>query len=206
MPGKVIILNGASSSGKTTLALALQQQLAEPYQHISLDQFRDGLPARTRGLNAPAGTPGASGLNVVPDLTEGEPLTHIRFGDHGAQVMRAMRRSVRTFSDLGLHVIVDDLMFEPDWLLDYANLLSVEHTWVIGIFCDPEEIERREAQRLGRFPGTARAHTQLVHSHGGNYDLQVDSSAGSAHDLATGIIARLQYPPQMLRVLADATS
>ena len=42
----VILLNGCSSAGKTTLALALQDVLTAPYQHIALDQFRDGMPGR----------------------------------------------------------------------------------------------------------------------------------------------------------------
>jgi chloramphenicol 3-O-phosphotransferase len=44
--GRIIFLNGSSSAGKTTLASTLQQLLDEPYQHIALDQFRDGLPGR----------------------------------------------------------------------------------------------------------------------------------------------------------------
>ena len=49
--GNIIFLNGSSSAGKTTLAIMLQQLLPEPYQHIALDQFRDGMPGRYRGLN-----------------------------------------------------------------------------------------------------------------------------------------------------------
>ena len=46
----VILLNGCSSAGKTTLALKLQQLLSEPYQHVALDQFRDGMPGRLEAL------------------------------------------------------------------------------------------------------------------------------------------------------------
>jgi chloramphenicol 3-O phosphotransferase len=35
--GRVIVPNGTSSSGKATLALALQERLDEPYMHVSLD-------------------------------------------------------------------------------------------------------------------------------------------------------------------------
>ena len=52
----VILLNGCSSAGKTTL-VALQNQLKEPYQHVGLDQFRDGMPGRVRGLNSWLVTP-----------------------------------------------------------------------------------------------------------------------------------------------------
>ena len=38
-PGRVILLNGASSSGKSTLAAALQAALDEPFLHVSSDRF-----------------------------------------------------------------------------------------------------------------------------------------------------------------------
>ena len=64
--GRIILLNGSSSAGKTTLAVTMQQLLRDPWHHIALDQFRDGMGGRYRGLNSPPGTPGARGLNVVP--------------------------------------------------------------------------------------------------------------------------------------------
>jgi len=38
-PGRIILLNGASSSGKSTLAKALQQALPEPFLHVSSDHL-----------------------------------------------------------------------------------------------------------------------------------------------------------------------
>ncbi len=90
--GKIIFLNGSSSAGKTTIAVMLQQLLDEPFQHIALDQFRDGMPGRFRGLNSPEGSPGARGLNVVPVDRNGEKVTEIRFGEVGEQILRGMRR------------------------------------------------------------------------------------------------------------------
>ena len=73
--GKILFLNGTSSAGKTTLSKGLQQALSECWQHIALDQFRDGLPDKYRGLNAPANTTGALGLNVIPDARDGQAFT-----------------------------------------------------------------------------------------------------------------------------------
>ncbi len=42
--GKIIFLNGASSSGKSTIAVLLQQRLEEPFLHMSLDAFIGMLP------------------------------------------------------------------------------------------------------------------------------------------------------------------
>ena len=50
-PGKIIILNGASSSGKTSILRALQEILEEPYLDAGLDKFIWMLPRRY--LNPP---------------------------------------------------------------------------------------------------------------------------------------------------------
>jgi chloramphenicol 3-O phosphotransferase len=53
-PGRIIFLNGASSSGKSTLAKAMQQALPEPFLHVSSDHLVASgmLPAR-RDLDGP---------------------------------------------------------------------------------------------------------------------------------------------------------
>lgn len=47
-PGRIIFLNGASSSGKSTLAKAMQEGLPEPFLHVSSDHMVASgmLPAR----------------------------------------------------------------------------------------------------------------------------------------------------------------
>jgi chloramphenicol 3-O phosphotransferase len=193
--GKIIFLNGSSSAGKTTLAIMLQQLLDEPYQHIALDQFRDGMPGRYRGLNSPEGSPGSSGLNIVPQENDGELLTHIRFGEHGEQVLRGMRRAIAAFAQTGNNVIVDDLLFRPDYLDDYAIALAQLPAWLIGIRCSLEVVNERESQRTGRFPGTATSHFHGVHAHDAEYDLEIDTSESTPKSCAEMIIERLETPP-----------
>ena len=196
--GKVIFLNGSSSAGKTTLAIMLQQLLDAPYQHIALDQFRDGMPGRYRGLNSPGGSPGNSGLNIVPEEKDGELLTHIRFGEHGEQVLRGMRRAIAAFAQTGNNVIVDDLLFRSDYLDDYAIALAQVPAWLIGVRCNLEVVNEREGQRTGRFPGTATSHFHEVHAHEAEYDLEVDTSEATPKACAEMIIERLQTPPSAL--------
>ena len=193
--GNVIFLNGCSSAGKTTLTEKLQQLLPEPYQHIGLDQFRDGLPIRVRGLNSPPQTPGAAGLNVVPIEQDGERVTRIQFGDHGEAVLAGMRRAIAAFAAEGLHVIIDDLLFESKYLEDYARVLDPEHTWFVGVHCDLEVVLQREATRIGRFPGTAKAHFEQVHAHDVEYDIDVDTTTTDPKIVCERIIDRLQSPP-----------
>ena len=44
MSVKIIILKGTSSSGKTSIAKALQKQLDEAYLHFQMDAFWDMVP------------------------------------------------------------------------------------------------------------------------------------------------------------------
>jgi len=199
--GKIIFLNGCSSAGKTTLAIMLQQMLAEPYQHMALDQFRDGMPGKYRGLNSPEGTPGALGLNVVPIRKDGELVTEIRFGAMGEQVLRGMRRAVAAFAREGNNVIVDDLLFKPEYLDDYAKALAGLDVWLIGVRCTLEVVNEREALRMGRFPGTATSHFHEVHAHGAGYDLEIDTTASTPRACAELIIERIAEPPEVLAQL-----
>ena len=202
MTSKVIILNGSSSSGKSTLASAIQQCSDVPFQHISLDQFRDGLPMAMRGLNAPEDSMGARGLNVVPEHSPAGPRTHIRFGNHGKRVLEGMRRCVGVFADMGLNVVVDDLFFEPEFLEQYRQLLDPATTWLVGVYCDAAELQRRESTRIGRFPGTALAHLEQLHAHGVTYDLTIDTTASDPLENAAAVLERAKAPPTALAGVA----
>ena len=191
--GRIVLLNGSSSAGKTTLAITLQQLLPEPFHHIALDQFRDGFPGRYRGFNSPEGTPGASGLNVVPVATTDGAVTEVRFGAHGKQVLRGMRRAIAAFAREGNNVIIDDLMFEPEFLADYVDVLAEFYVLFVGVRCSIDVVNARESRRPGRFPGTATSHFHVVHR-GALYDIEVDTSTASPYVCARHIVERLASP------------
>jgi len=193
--GRVILLNGSSSSGKTTLALTLQRILTEPWQHVALDQFRDGLPGKVRGLNSPPGTPGDQGLNIVPVELDGARVTEIRFGEFGEAVLRAMHRAVAALAHQGVNVVVDDLLFKPEYLTDYREVLADLDVWFVGVRCARGVVEEREAKRPGRFPGTAISHFDSVHAHGLGYDIEVDTSHSDPSSCAGQIAEALLKPP-----------
>ncbi len=204
--GRIIFLNGSSSAGKTTLAIMLQQLLDVPYQHIALDQFRDGMPGKFRGLNSPAGTPGELGLNVVPIEKDGERVTEIRFGAHGEQILCGMRRAIAAFAKAGNNVIIDDILFRKEYLLDYAAALDGLEAWLIGVRCSLAVVNERETKRIGRFPGTATSHYHEVHAHGAGYDLEVDTTSSTPRECVELIIERLNNPPIVLRQLCGGAT
>ena len=189
--GQVVLLNGAASAGKTTLAHALQRIWPGPLQHIALDQFRDGMAGRYRGMNSRRGEPGARGLNVVPMGHAGARVTELRFGDVGRAILRGMRRAAAAFAEAGLDVVIDDLLLEREFLLDYLAVFA-EHTVVfVAVRCDLATLNAREARRLGRFPGTAAAHVARVHR-GRQYDVQVDTATTAPGECAAQVMAAAQ--------------
>lgn len=46
MTGRIIYLNGTSSSGKSSIALSLQQMLGEPHLRLGVDTFLGMMPIR----------------------------------------------------------------------------------------------------------------------------------------------------------------
>ncbi len=190
-PGKIIFLNGTSSAGKTTLAHALQEELDAPWLHVSLDQYRDGLPAKYRGLNAPRGSKGEAGLNVVPVTDNGPPHTAVVFGEAGKTVLQGMRRAIRALVDAGTNVIIDDIILEAGFLQDYLEVLRGVDVLFVGVTCSMDVINRREALRPGRFPGTALGHLEVCHAHG-DYDVTVDTGSQSPRACARKVIEFLE--------------
>jgi chloramphenicol 3-O phosphotransferase len=187
LPGKTIFLNGTSSAGKTTLAHALQEHMPEPWLHIALDQYRDSMPARFRGLNAPEGTDGHRGLNVVPVVHAGQTVTEVRFGDMGRQMLQGMRRAIRALVLEGNNAIIDDIILMPEFLDDYLDAMTGLPVYFVGVMCPKVVVSAREASRPGRFPGTAIGHFDVCHAHG-LYDVEVHTDQLMPEDCA-GLVA-----------------
>ena len=200
--GTVIFLNGVSSSGKTTLAKELQEQLEQPFLHLALDQFRDSLPDKFRGLNSAKGTTGARGLNVVPCLDNEKPITSIVFGETGKLMLKGMRSAMAAMVEVGNSIIIDDIILEAEFLNAYLRVFEDLEVYFIGVKCAIEVVEERESQRLGRFPGTALSHLSICHAHE-LYDLEIDTGRNLPRECAARILNRLQSPPSAFAKLRN---
>ena len=116
-------------------------------------------------------------------------------------MLQGMRRAIAAFAREGNNVIIDDLLFKKEYLLDYAAALDGLDVWLIGVHCSLAIVNERETKRMGRFPGTATSHFHEVHAHGAGYDLQVDTTSSTPRACAERIIERLDRPPTVLRQL-----
>ena len=136
--GKILILNGVSSSGKTTLAKALQDQAPTPLYKLDIDDF----------------------IFMSP-----EKFNDYEHHDFSVQYAFASKffHVVKLFSDMGFDMVVPNMFFQnTDTLKEFRGLLKNYPVLVVNISCPVEELKRREALRGDRKPGSAEEQLQLL--------------------------------------------
>ncbi|MFG2912186.1 chloramphenicol phosphotransferase CPT [Kitasatospora sp. NPDC048298] len=174
----MIVLNGGSSSGKSSIARCLQELLPEPWLHLGADTMVEALPPSLR-----SGGEGIGGL-------EGGDGT-VEVGPAFAALDAAWTVGVAAMARAGARIVVDEVFLggaasQARWR---AALKGLDVLWV-GVRCDPAVAARREAARGDRVAGMAAAQAKAVHL-GVAYDLVVDSSRAAVADCARAVAARV---------------
>ncbi|MEL7625610.1 MAG: hypothetical protein AAGU15_01970 [Anaerolineaceae bacterium] len=175
--GKIIILNGTSSSGKTCLLRALQDSLEEPYLEAGIDKFIWMLPERY--LERP-----------LWDEILGLATTA---GQAGQTLMTGMHQAIAALSKTGNNVLSDHVLVEPRWVQECADLFHDLPAYLIGVRCPLDVLLQRERSRKNRTLGQAEAQYHLVHAHC-VYDLEVDTSLNTPEECAAQIRQRVAGP------------
>lgn len=165
----VILLNGASSSGKTTLARALQRALNEPFLYFSSDQL--------------------VAAGVLPEVD--------RIGTTGPRAWRNLRpqffdgfhRATAGLAAAGNSLIVEHVIEFRSWYDDLLELLVDCDVFYVGVECPLPELERRERERGDRFIGEGRSHLEEGVHTWGPYDIRIDTSISTTEENA-GLILR----------------
>ncbi|HEX8036841.1 MAG TPA: hypothetical protein VF510_23490 [Ktedonobacterales bacterium] len=164
----IILLNGISSAGKTSISKVLQQTMNEPYLQVSIDAFEDMLPNRYQEAGAFA------------------------WGELFPKLLAGFHRSIAALAGAGTNLIVDHVMvYREGWastLADCVTVLEPFQVYFVGVRCSLEEAKRREQARGDRFIGTVERQFPRVHRHN-LYDLEVDTTLTSPEVCAEQIRA-----------------
>jgi len=177
------VLNGTSSSGKTSTANAFQElrsRAGECWLVIGLDDFLAKLPGRWVEVGAWVGSLAGDGIRLE---REGD-RANFHIGEQARRLMRAYRRSVREIARAGLNVIVDEVSLHEDEWQDWCVALDgLDAVWV-AVHCDVEVASQREAARGDRALGLVRGQADVVHRFP-DYALELDTTDTPVEEVAS---------------------
>ncbi len=147
MAARIIILNGTSAVGKTTLVGALRPVLPDTFCYYASDQLAD-----------------ESFRPTAPDARW-----------HGREAFfDGFHRSIAAFASAGLDMLVEHIVERASWRADLDRLLLPFDVFWVGLFAPMEEVEQRERARGNRTIGEAREHFG-THEHC-SYDFTISTT------------------------------
>lgn len=191
MSGRIVILNGAPRSGKSSIARAMQQDLPGRWLNLGVDAQMAALPATLM--------PGI-GLRPGGERPDLEPAVVALYGALYDSIAAHARAGFDVVTDVGHH----DVYSRPLGILPAsARRLAGLDVLLVGVRCSIEEImRRRNADPQNGFyaagpgvPAPVQRWQDAVHQPG-IYDLEVDTSGQTTAACVAAIAAALAAPPQ----------
>lgn len=176
---KIIYLNGPSSSGKTTIAKALQDSFSEPYLHVGIDKMIGFMPAKINnweGGDAPLGF----SWKLDSDPT-GHPVYNIQAGPFAKQIVRTLKDITILLASQHYNLIIDDVAFGAVEVEEWKQALNNYNVLYVGVVTPLEVLEQREKSRGDRCKGSARSQYFKVHENVA-YDLEIDTHTNTIEE------------------------
>ncbi|MBQ8578585.1 MAG: AAA family ATPase [Clostridia bacterium] len=164
--GKIIFLNGVTSSGKTSIARAIQNHPGEvPYFFaLSNDLFQQMV---------------------------GEKHLRENYWDNLGQALLMMYRTAKLFSDTGHHVIIDGMLLEMNCITEHERkmreILADCPLYLVLVDCPLEICRARNFARGNRGEYQSREQAVMMAKNVA-YDLCVDTSVLTSEEYADCIL------------------
>lgn len=186
--GTVIILNGPSCAGKTSIQNAFQHlMMPNLWCKTGIDMLLDATMPNIVPENFNFWT-SENPLRWVENTydSEGHKIFTLFLGEQGKKVAYAMNSAIAAYAHNGCNVIVDYIAYDPEWLTDLKQKLEGIKTYYIAVDISLDALEQREKARGTSPEGHARSHYFTVY---GNitYDLRVNSEKNTPQEIARQI-------------------
>ena len=175
--GKIIFLNGVSSSGKTTIAKAIQKAADENFYHLSNDMF----------------------ANLVGEMYNPKFFVDGEVEKYFAEAVVLMYHMAKTLAEHGTNVVIDGMFHETKEYIEmygktnYGNMqhiLSGLNILMVEVFCPLDECKRRNIARGDRDENQSDEQSRIM-CKDIDYDFMVDTSIDSAEECATKILYKM---------------
>jgi chloramphenicol 3-O phosphotransferase len=153
---KTIVVDGASSSGRTSIVNCFKSQSLEDYRAVHIDEYLEKLPVEM--------------WERCRDSEEGWAEIGMAFNKHIAELAHRYER-----------LIADTFYKVPSAREHLFWTFGRDHVFYVQLFCDLSELERREMARGDRRKGLARSQFEQIYAFT-EYDMQIDSTTLSIEE------------------------
>ncbi|WP_342479061.1 AAA family ATPase [Paenibacillus sp. FSL H7-0350] len=171
--GMLLVLNGTSSSGKTSISAELIKQKEIPFYHVSIDDFF---------------------MNYNDFINHKFPDEPVREIDHQVisdilddSICSVFYSTIKLLSEMGFNVIVDTVFDNDKRFNEFLDHFADRTTLFVGVLCSREELIRREQARGDRQIGLVDAQFDIVYRFD-EYDLEVNTEELTPAECAEQII------------------
>lgn len=176
MKQNVILLNGPSSSGKSTLSIALQKSLeyetGKKYGIISIDNFLD--------------------------MT----INEVIYEDDVFEISPKLCKAAIDMALSQKNIIIDHVITSKRIFNQLIKALEFCDIYLISVTCPLQELIRREQKRKNRCLGSAEASFQYLFPQE-TYDLTIDTFETSIEECTLQIIKALQNEPNAVYIVKN---
>ena len=178
----IIILNGCSSSGKSSIIKAVQHLSNKPFLNLGIDGLFSMMPDRY----VKSGDMASEGFYFAKAKNGG---LLVKNGPVGDLAIKTLPSLVKNIADSGLDVLVDEVIFEK-WMMElYISTLKGHDVHIIAITCDLNIMIEREILRGNRMNGIALAQFELMQQFVYPYDMTIDTTHDSPFTCAKKILS-----------------
>ena len=171
-PIQIVYLNGPSSSGKTTLAKALQHVFDDLFLHVGIDKIIGWMPEKVNDWTGGEASLGYSWKKSTD--VSGNPIQELQIGPYAERIAKTFQEVVLMLAKMGHHLIIDDVSFGKKQVDEWKALLKDFTVLWIGVNAPLPVLEQREKERGNRMVGSARGQFHKVHVEA-TYDLEIDT-------------------------------
>jgi len=116
-------------------------------------------------------------------------------GPVGWHLLQGFHRAVAAYANVGVNVIVDDMLLDLEVLRDWAEALAITPTLLASVTAPKAELLRREvARQLHPTPGLVAGHLDLHRTI--VPDVEIDTSQTTPEDAARRLLELASAPPR----------
>lgn len=181
----IIFLNGCGSSGKTSIAKAMQILSPKPMCRLGLDMLIDMMPSEYLAFGEKSKT---GYFSFVHGENRHGHTVEIQTTELGDKIFSTLPKMAKIFADLDQDLIIDEVLLDDKLIKSYVKALKGHKTYFIGVHCELQVLIERELLREDRAIGLSNAQFSVVHQGMRSYDLTVDSTSISPFECAKTIL------------------